>query len=316
MVVEGSRRSRLALKMLGDTRRPQSSQDTQLSQDLESRLSKLEVGAMPDSGSDKNILTERVILTIFTLAEMLLKDPTFQDLALAFLVHTVLIGDLCISSRRQSSILMKDRDSDAHLIEFLSVFSAVSTRIMRHDSWRQALAGRDLPCDIVDLVDGRLFRRTVCQMTKASQEIKLSQLQVSNIDILRRALHSICGVQLQSDMHGSTFDGTMTAMENLDLQDGSRSISVLPFSNRVFDKHLASISISVNHSSIPDGQSARIFREVSHWHNAKRRLDSKIALPISDREKSRALRRNQFFMAEMQAYAASLTNAAGMLNIH
>lgn len=315
MVVEGLRRSRLTLNGIRDTASSRSSQDLHFPDDLESRLSKLEISKTSKSGRGEIIFTERVLLTIFTLAQVLREDSSCQELALAFLIHTVLIEELPISSRRQNWTSM-ERDSDAQINRFLSAFAAASVRITQDDCWREALERKDVPCDIVDLVDGRLFRRVVQQTANGFHESKLSPEIVTKLGILTQTLYSTCGILLQSDMHGSTPDHTVTTLEDLNVQDGSRNTSVLPFSNRVFDKHLASISISVRNSRLPEGQSARIFREVSHWHNAKRRLDVKVALPVSDREKSRALRRNQFFMAEMQAYAASLTNAAGTLRIY
>ena len=312
MVVEGLRRSKLSLDLSGGYFSSRRSQNMQTPIELDSWLSKLGISISPNSGTE-NAFTEAVILTILTLALILRKDSTFEDLALAFLVHTVLIGDLRISNRRQSEIFMEEDDSDARVVKFLSLFAGVSRRIMEQDAWGPALRDRKVPCDIADLVDGRLFRRIVYQMTEAYEEIKLPQQVVAKIAILTRALHSLCGIQLQPKTQGSNAGGPVTATENLKVQDDSRSASLLPFSNHVFDKHLASIKISANHSRLPEGESARIFREVSHWHNAKRRLDPKGTLPATEREKSRALRKNQFFMAEMQAYAASLTNAAGKM---
>lgn len=319
MVVEGLRRSRLPLNVLRDTAPPRSSQDLLFPDDLESRLSRLEISNRSEGARGGNSLTERILLTIFTLAQILREDPTFQALALGFLVHTVLIEEVPISKRRQNWTPMKG-DSDVQVVKFLSAFAAVSERIMLDDSWRGALESRNMLCDIVDLVDGRLFCGVVHQMAEGYNESNLSPEIISKLGILTQALYSSSGIRLPSDINGSTPHHTphhtVTPLENHDLQDKPHNTSVLPFSNRVFDKHLASISISVNNSRLPESQSARIFREVSHWHNAKRRLDAKIALPVSDREKSRALRRNQFFMAEMQAYAASLTNAAGTLTIY
>ena len=314
MVVEGSRRSNLKLDIIHETGSPRSPQALQMSQDLKLQLSSFEARIESNFGGRENAPTERIILTIFTLARILQKDRTFQDLALAFLVHTILIGELRISSRRQNWKSLEG-DPDPRAIEFFSVFAVVSRRIINEDCWREAFMGKTRSCDIVDLIDGRLFQGVIHQMAARFEAIDLSPRLVSKVVTLTQALHSLCGVRLNSNISGNTSDSALAAPENLGLNEKSTNASVLPFSNRVFDKHLASISISVNDSRLPEGESARIFREVSHWHNAKRRLDSKLALPISDREKSRALRKNQFFMAEMQAYAASLTNAAGMFEL-
>lgn len=314
MVVEGSRRSKLTVKIIENSSPIQSAQDGRFAPDLDSWIAKVETSTRPELDKGEIALTERVLLSIITLSRILPKDPAFNDLALAFLIHTVLMEELHISRRRQTWTAMEE-DSNMHVIRFLSKFAGVSRRIMREDCWRHTLMSKDVSCDIADLVDGRLFSRVVHQMAEGFKGTKFSPRLASKVAVLTRALYSICGVQLHLDTHGNTSDSVIMATKNLSLQDESSGASVLPFSNRVFDKHLASISISVNHSRQPEGQSARVFREVSHWHNAKRRLDPKTALPVSDREKSRALRKNQFFMAEMQAYAASLTNAAGRSKI-
>ncbi|KAL8672042.1 MAG: hypothetical protein Q9224_007595, partial [Gallowayella concinna] len=88
-------------------------------------------------------------------------------------------------------------------------------------------------------------------------------------------------------------------------------MAVLPFSHPIFDKHLKPIDITVQPPRNPSGKSAKVFQEVSHWHNAKKRLDPKAAHALSDRDKMRAMRRNQFFMKEMASYAASLTGVTG-----
>lgn len=64
----------------------------------------------------------------------------------------------------------------------------------------------------------------------------------------------------------------------------------------------------------PEATSSNIFREISHWHNSRRPIDPKIRedqIAKSEKRMFFARRRNQFFMAEMTAYAASLTNAVG-----
>lgn len=73
--------------------------------------------------------------------------------------------------------------------------------------------------------------------------------------------------------------------------------------------------LAIDHvGDIEDATSSNIFREVSHWHNHKRPLDPKLReeqLAKSEKQKFWTRRRNQWFMAEMTAYAASLTNAVG-----
>lgn len=93
-----------------------------------------------------------------------------------------------------------------------------------------------------------------------------------------------------------------------------KSAKVLSFSNPVFDAHLAPIQLSTE--KLEPGYRAsteKVFSELSHWHNHRLPVDRKSAAAIKLDEKKAffANRRNQFFMAEMRDYAASLTNATG-----
>lgn len=98
-------------------------------------------------------------------------------------------------------------------------------------------------------------------------------------------------------------------------QRPSDSYTVLPFSNDVFDAHLSPVHLRVDKAGdVVDATTSQIFREVSHFHNTKRPVDPKIReeqLAKSAKQQFFARRRNQWFMAEMSAYAASLTNAVG-----
>ncbi|KAG6985331.1 alpha-glucosidase [Physcia stellaris] len=93
----------------------------------------------------------------------------------------------------------------------------------------------------------------------------------------------------------------------------SSAASILPFTSPVFDKHLASIQISIAGNRPPRPESARIFQEVTHWHNAKRKLDNKAYKGAVWPRKVSCLAAKPVFMAEMFSYAASLTNSAGKI---
>jgi hypothetical protein len=82
---------------------------------------------------------------------------------------------------------------------------------------------------------------------------------------------------------------------------------VLPFSHPFIDPYLDEIRLDVSDTSAPDPVDAKIFRETSHWHNAKKAIDPKHVQQPS----WRILRKNQRFMADTITYSASLTNASG-----
>lgn len=89
---------------------------------------------------------------------------------------------------------------------------------------------------------------------------------------------------------------------------------VLPFTHRVFSTHLAPVYLSVDGHGMQrmNRGTSRIFQELSHWHNHRRSVNHKARpMKMTERQLFLANRLNQFFMAEMLDYAASLTNARG-----
>ena len=253
-------------------------------------------------------LTERTYLGLITLASLLQKGVADKLVATAFLLHMVLIGEMGLSSRRLEST---NSEKQPHIDSFLAGFSLEAYKIVRSTRWTQNMEISPVTCDVVDTIDGRLFVAILGSLKTVYSTVISTPRLASRFSRLTHALGALgCG---QSDFSPRAFpnDGTETSVKPSRIENSLRPPSILPFSSLIFDKHLASINISVAVSGAPRPESARIFQEVTHWHNAKRRLDAKASKELSGREKSRALRRNQFFMAEMLSYAASLTNAAG-----
>lgn len=258
------------------------------------------------------VFPERIYLALITLAYILQKKQFDCSLALSFLLHTVLIGETIISCRPQ---LWNHEASEKDLkaSKFLAEFSIISRQILDERSWSSTMDAQKIDCDIADLIDGRLFYAISSQSTRnlLNKETSIAWLD-SKTEELAQLLHSLSGVRVKYQPQITPLGGTIERNFRSDVVSRNK-ISVLPFSNAVFDKHLSSIKISIGSAEIVGCQSARIFQEISHWHNAKRRIDPKSIHPLTEKEKSRTLRRNQFFMAEMQAYAASLTNASGKI---
>jgi len=249
-------------------------------------------------------LTERAVVTLIVLTQMLRDDPRAESLATSFLVHTALLGSVSLSKRRQACPSL-EVDMKDHLDYFLRKFSDCSSSMLLSNVWDRSMDDGSLECDISDLVDGRLFE----SIFASAGEVSLNPQLTSAFDDLAHALCALSGIHLKAPVSSQKTTQATGKTNGLMSDD----ITILPFSNPVFDKHLRSIELPIVPNKASDRQIGRIFQEVSHWHNAKRRLDPKNTLvtPATEKEKSRALRRNQFFMAEMQSYAASLTNAAG-----
>ena len=247
------------------------------------------------------------------LGQILKADPSRRTLVCAFLLHHVLLGQLPLSKRR----FHLSSHEDQNVTKFLNDFAALATRYLSSDIRQHAQhSGHDQPNELYDLVDGRLFT-VVLHNVDAIRKCMKSGFAVA-VEGLEQEFEETSGIASVIISHKPTpttsathrTSGSDENTEELSLRR-PKAPSILPFSSAVFDKHLASIHIDVGSDKTPYPKTARIFQEVTHWHNHKKFLDVKVVKELDEKAKKRANRRNQFFMAEMQAYAASLTNAAG-----
>ncbi len=185
--------------------------------------------------------------------------------------------------------------------DFILEFCQEARKVLSSDEWKKEFDSKT-KCDVADLMDGRLLNFCMSKLT--SKPPKLFRTLVELVNLLSGEDVLDTSKQTQNSSSGST-----TSKELVQQQD---SYSVLPFANETFDRHLAPIQLNVSQRGAKaDQTSATIFREVSHWHN-KRSINQKSNFVEKDPKiAKKVLRRNQFFMAEMTSYAASLTNAVG-----
>ncbi|OCK83110.1 DEAD/DEAH box helicase-like protein [Lepidopterella palustris CBS 459.81] len=248
--------------------------------------------------------TERELLTVLVVSKILSIDESSSDLAALFLLHTALLAQCPLSNR----MIKHSKTTDA-IRHFLSQFTELARSILEGHSWGETIAETSIRCDLVDLVDGRLF--TACVLSPGSMG------DVPQFSKLLDAVTTICGIKLsihsalaKSPVNGAPINGAPV--------NSTKSYAVLPFANPIFDTYLSSIKLLIDKSAGANynSTSAKIFREMTHWHNSKRLIDPKVTPDQKLRNKKQAFfaaRRNQWFMAEMMAYAASLTNAVGKI---
>ena len=284
-----------------------------------------------DCSSDTNALdaltswygsnfTEREYLTILTISKMVSTEESLSGLAAAFLIHSVLLAQLPLSDR-----LVTSTTATETCRAFMAEFCHIARSTLESSYWETKMEQPSPTprCDLADLVDGRLFNIS-CQISSFSGNKRL--------DEFLNAVRSVCGVELSIQPAKKTYpnrhaksveDGTSNFHANgapvhSPSNSDSKPYAVLPFTNPVFDTHLAPVKLATDRSTGANynSTSAKIFREMSHWHSSKRPLDPKITPDQLARSKKAAFfaaRRNQWFMAEMTAYAASLTNAVGKI---
>lgn len=251
-----------------------------------------ELGKLGDSLAN---LSERERLTVITISR------TDNKSSANILYHTALLSALPISSRRLNDVQPAEAAD-------LSTFISTANELLKSDEWSSFHDQNSTICDVADLIDGRLLNAVMVSGVPDASTLP---------DVLRSKYEALCkSVELLSgrQVHGIQSDDCSSETSVAISANGEHaSASVLPFSNPVFDKHLESIHLSID-DDVEEGTpaSARIFREVSHWHNAKRPIVPKAAPTVTNkREETWIAKRNQWFMAEMTTYAASLTNAIG-----
>ncbi|KAI4223032.1 MAG: hypothetical protein LQ349_007511 [Xanthoria aureola] len=307
-VVEGSRKSDAAIS-IDETAYASRFTGGEIRRDIRPQISEDSARSVLEEVSKLGARSERLLLTLVALKAMETQSVMDAQFATAMLIQTLLIAHTSLSNRRLGMPAI-DRSKRRELDEFLANFVHTSARILQQEFWNDLCTKASLECDINDMIDGRLFVTvwseladgSVLQMLSSGLQTKLQGL----VDIAR----PMSETQKQRALDKSV--SKIPPAAPLRPYDSDR-LTILPFSHFVFDKHLQPISITVQASRNVSGRSAKVFQEVSHWHNAKRRLDPKAAIVLSDRDKMRAMRRNQFFMAEMASYAASLTGVTGKI---
>ncbi|OJD33892.1 dead deah box helicase [Diplodia corticola] len=247
-------------------------------------------------GRAEQKLSERVYLAIATAANLVSAgDIPHPDIA-AFFRHAVLQNQLSLESRSSNSSASTEASQ-----RFFHQFSESALAVMNSPLWKTFLDETELPCDVGDLVDGRLYNTVV------AGRIPLPHLD-QDFTSLVASLVALDTTELERQPSG-TVDESVQAPEEL----SKSSRQLLPFADGVFDKHLQPVKLDGDDQAVqhPKGSASRAFRELTHWNNVKRPLNRKAVLTAKERANFYARRRDQRFMAEMMAYAASLTNAVG-----
>ncbi|KAE9979379.1 hypothetical protein EG327_007041 [Venturia inaequalis] len=248
-------------------------------------------------------LSERDAITLLSLAQLLKQNKIDATLASVFLLHTASLDYIPLASRRLSAT-----SQSAEMAETIDNFTQLACQALFDSNVQDFMDVEVGECDVGDLVDARLFFALQAM-------VKDKQLLVDNsASSLSSKYESLVAV-----LKAASGNDDLLPIKMVDLEIPAkvkRSVPspsaefVMPFQDVAFDKHLAPIHLSTD-SNAAVHQSAtttRIFQELTHWHNARRPLATKGHIEVLNKW---ALKRNQRFMAEMIAYAASLTNANG-----
>ncbi|KAG9855606.1 P-loop containing nucleoside triphosphate hydrolase protein, partial [Aureobasidium melanogenum] len=223
-------------------------------------ISTAELKNIETSTSD---LTERERLTILTLSRLIKTSPSsagVQQFTHDVLAHTALLHALPLSARS-----LQHTSAVSDYKEHLSSFCDQAAEMLRSSSWAQYHQKiEDNECDVADVFDGRLFNII-------SKGLDISSMSESVQSKLQKL--SECMKTIYNDTTNAESDARKLETSSLDAPSttATGNMSVLAFSNPVFDQHLASIRLGIDDRASEEisRPSARIFQEVSHWHNAK-----------------------------------------------
>lgn len=178
-----------------------------------------------------------------------------------FLQHQALIQYLPLQDRRIEIL----EDSDV-LSDFMQLVAENATTIVQSLNL-DAVHEMHAVWDIADFIDGRLLLALFHQ--------HMSDLEPAQ-SLFRRMLRALGDLLPDHGLHD-----TISSFENLHIADTDEqhtnldtnvvTSSVLPFSNPIFDTHLQSVHLEIDAHGTDDitPASRKVFREISHWHNAK-----------------------------------------------
>ena len=226
--------------------------------------------------------------------------PSWSPLSQAFILHSLLLPDIDLSSRRIELAAGKESPDNLRLVlDFLRNVVEAMTFVLTQDLFESDNHG----CGLADIVDGRLF--LVCSMHYATI--------LSRTSSSLQALHSrICGVlDIKTTLgpHDSLVRPEKTAIEQI---PSTKGCAVLPFKNSILDPHLSDIDLQISnteHNDLPMMQ--HVIQDLTHWHNNRKRISR--ALPPTSTSVKRLDRMNKRNATEMATYAASLVNASSRI---
>ncbi|KAF2753311.1 P-loop containing nucleoside triphosphate hydrolase protein [Pseudovirgaria hyperparasitica] len=254
---------------------------------------------------EESPVSQRRLLTLAIISHMVQNDAVGKqaDLISATVLHTVLLENLRLQDRQTKSVKPTKEAED-----FLAVFCSHAVTLLGSSGWKSWVSETSPKADIADLFDGRIFNEATELFKNASSKVDVGSTIETCYRTFCKKLNRIQLLEVSTAGKGSGAVAPQRARK-----DHGAIAGVLPFYNAVFDPHLKPVSIVADtaQSEASPSVSDRIFKELSHWHNSKVPMNVKLVAEQTERQKQRALRRNQLFMAEIQSYAASLTNSAG-----
>ncbi|KAI1003894.1 putative helicase [Podosphaera aphanis] len=269
-----------------------------------------ELKILSDQISDK-INTEHYALSVCAVSKMLKEKSCNIYMASAFIFHAAVLMHIPLSQRRLPSVTFDER-FEMQINEFLNKISQILRNTIDSLQWCEMMTDNKINLDAVDLLDGRLLR-VIAQMMHA-KSLDLLDLKTKSEALITdwEQIADLVALLTDQELSLEDVDGPeYAAREKIECKKENTSYGVLPFSNKIFDRHLECVHVNSDASLSTLHSENKVYRETSHWHNRSKPLNPKI-VPVAKVSKWKdPLRINQFYMKEMYSYAASLTGTKG-----
>ncbi|KAM0740450.1 hypothetical protein ACQRIT_005634 [Beauveria bassiana] len=249
---------------------------------------------------DRTPLSARDMVSLTGVCNALLRNSaeSMKRCVAAYIIH---LSELkrCNLSNRACDVAVLSHEKQESLDAFFACFTDICATVIEclpaQEDWM-----------IVDLLDSRIIR----QVLKDLSILKPSAVVVGEAKRFAERIQLLTGINISDFLPQASSYELPLAAKDSDLSEEAIS-SVMTFRHPALNKYLEPIHVVANDTDEPAGTS-KVFRELSHWHNAKKAVDPK-AIPRPAGFFRR--RRNQELMADTLKYAASLNNSAGnMIN--
>ncbi|KAI0809733.1 hypothetical protein GGR55DRAFT_689435 [Xylaria sp. FL0064] len=258
--------------------------------------------ALYQGRSYRELLTAIALYEIFQVRHV--KET--RVMAIAMILHTVIVSNTRLAERSLALTLSMRSGAAGKLVgQFLEQFCDKIITIMESDQGPPLTKG--LNWDTFDIIDGRLFLSLHRVLIRGDP---IPNTLVDMAKPLITCVENWSGVSLLDNTclkySADSKTEKLLAKPAISHCDPLRA-TILPFSHELLNRFLAPIELQTTHLQ-EDANEGKVFRELTHWHNSKRVLDSK---KIQKKPGFFARKRNQKFMADTLLYSASLTNATG-----
>ncbi|KAI0139834.1 P-loop containing nucleoside triphosphate hydrolase protein [Xylariaceae sp. FL1272] len=250
-------------------------------------------------------LTLRDLVSLYTLSIFICQKKTsrnFCPMKIAnYLIHLSILHHCKLSDR---SFATTDCRLDSGDNMFLEELSYIACDVV--SEWRTLAFSQSVPWDIYDLLDGRLYGHIRLGYVKRP----LPRAATGRFNTLCLVLSKLTGGDdFRDDVtrYGNSLAFTKpSSAQRFTSTNNTTNPTVLAFSHSVVDSHLKEVQLDTEACSTPTTNS--VFKDLTHWHNAKKLVDTKIIpKPLGFHAK----RRHQRLMDDTMKYAASLSGATG-----